>query len=150
LLKRFHPTSLQIVLGTCVFVSLAAGAWGFHMLQVSQVFIKTSLLGVATKGKNATVEQCIDVTMHWYQSCEAMKSLCESSVPRVMQECLVAQDRSGDCKELGLTTMNTHFGFQECEARKVTRFTRKACANAYRAIDHRCADLAKVALPEMR
>jgi hypothetical protein len=146
MLKAVRPSSLQVVLGGCVFVSLIAGAWGFHMLTVSQKFIKLSMAEVALKGKSSSVEDCINVTMEWYESCEAMKSLCESSVPRVMRECLIGQDRIAVCTDLGQITMDTHFGFKECEARGVTRFTRKACASAYRAIDHHCTDLKKAQL----
>ena len=143
MLKAARPSSLQIILGSCVFVSLIAGAWAFHMLNVSQKFVKISLAEVALKGKTSSVDDCVSVTMEWYKTCEAMKSLCDSSVSRVMRQCLIGQDRQNDCVELGQLTMDTHFGFKECQARGVTRFTRKACANAFRAIDHHCTALKK-------
>jgi hypothetical protein len=141
MLPAKRPSSLQIVLGGCVFVSLLAGAWAFHMLQVSQKFITQSLVQVVSQGKTANMEECVDISMDWYESCEAMKSLCESSVARAMSACLSGQDRASECSSLGNVTKDTHFGFKECQERGVTRFTKKACAATYRAIDQHCERL---------
>ena len=143
MLKSLRPSPLQIVFGGIGFVSLIAGAWGFHMLSVSEKFIKTSLPSIALQGKTASVEGCVDITMEWYETCEAMKSLCESSVGRVMAECLAGQDRGQACAEYGDITKDTHFGFKECQDRGVTRFNRKACATTYRVVDQLCDSLKK-------
>jgi hypothetical protein len=127
-----------------LFVALGVAATGmaiqgFRLLQVSQVHISDQLLKATETGRTVDREGCVDHVMKWYGQCAAMKSLCEASVGRVMEACLVARSRASECVALGDSTRHTQFGFKECQARGVDRWNKKACASAYRAIDRHCS-----------
>jgi hypothetical protein len=133
--------SLIVVLSVLSLVALGAGIQGFVMLQKSQKYMKSSLEESSRAGVHSSGEQCVDFTMNWYARCEAMKSLCDGSVGRVMIKCLESQERAGFCASLGDKTRDTHFGYKECQARGVDRWNKKACAETFRTIDRYCERL---------
>lgn len=137
--KATSNRSVFLVLGGVFLVATVAGLRGFTLLERSQVIVNQVLAEAASKGKVLEVEGCVDFAMAWYGGCEAMKSLCDATMGRVVSECLGAQDRAVACAGLGDTTKDTHFGFQECKARGVDRWNKKACAESYRTIDRHCA-----------
>lgn len=89
-------------------------------------------------GSTSTAEQCIDEIIQWLPKCEGMKALCEGAVPRVMDSCLAGQSRSSECSALVNRPADAHFGFKECEVRKLTRSLNKVCGNSYKALDLHC------------
>lgn len=89
-------------------------------------------------GASADPEGCVDAMLEWHARCDAPVDLCELTVPRIMGACLEGQDRTAWCEALPVTTQDTRFGKKECEARGVTKKNKKACATAYRSIDHTC------------
>jgi len=100
---------------------------------------------MSSLGKTASVETCVDHVLNWRKTCQAMKSLCDVSVPRMMGACLGSQNRKPYCNQLGTTSSDTHFGYKECQARKVNKKTKKACALSYRVIDNHCKTLERMA-----
>lgn len=89
-------------------------------------------------GSRSTAEQCINEVIQWLPKCDGMKALCEGAVPRVMDSCLAGQNRASECAELANRPADAHFGFKECEVRKLSRSLNKVCGNSYKALDLHC------------
>ena len=119
--------------------SVLAGALAYRMFNISQVHIKAELIAATESGRVCDPEGCVTHVMAWYGRCAAMKSLCDSSVERMMGACLAGRDRAQECVPFIGRARDTHFGFEECKARGVDRWNKKACGNAYRSIDHFCS-----------
>lgn len=98
----------------------------------------------AERGRELTVDECVVEVLAWRTECEAMKSLCDSNVERMMDACLSGQDRSAYCAEAGEALGDSHFAAAACTAHEVDRKKRepwKFCGMAYRAIDLHCRQL---------
>jgi hypothetical protein len=132
-------SSSSVVLGSLGAVALLAGVQGYLMLRKSQAHMKVALMNAQVMGSTLDVLGCLDHTLSWYAKCDAMKSLCDGSVGRIMTRCLESQPRTQQCLQLGQATQDTHFGFAECKARGVNRWNKKACAESFRSLDRFCA-----------
>lgn len=120
------------------FFSSALGLYAYYNYNISEKHLIKSLALIREKGKTLSYEQCVQEIIDWAPHCEAMKSLCDASGPRLMEGCLSARDRTQECAILGDSTRDTHFGFKECKARNLPRNLDKACGKAYRAMDSHC------------
>ena len=89
-------------------------------------------------GSKGTAESCIDEVIQWVPKCDGMKALCEGAVPRIMDSCLAGQNRASECAALANRPADAHFGFKECEVRKLSRSLHKVCGNSYKALDLHC------------
>jgi hypothetical protein len=128
-----------VVIILVVFAALmAVGVVVIRRYIESERHIKAVLAEMTERGPDLDAEGCVDAVLEWAPRCTAMKTLCDASVPRVMEACLSGRDRDGYCASLGARASDTHFGVPECKARGVTRATKKVCALAYRAIDGFC------------
>lgn len=136
--ERRRSNSWKIVVAVLFALSTVIGVLAYWRFIVSDRFLREDLEKMARVGRSLSVEQCVDATVAWAGTCRAMKSLCDATGPQLMRTCLAARDRSDYCNHLGDRAKETHFGFKECKARKVTRKTKKACAAAYRAIASHC------------
>lgn len=135
--QRKHHNAKSVLL--CIFgLALIIGCLGYWRFIVSDRFLRDDVLSMQKQGKTLSVEGCVDAVVLWASRCRAMKSLCDATAPRMMDVCLAAGNRSAYCRKLGQSGNDTHFGFEECRARKVKRKTKKACASAYRAIANHC------------
>ena len=132
----FILLSLSIVIGVVAF-------WRFTR---SDRYLRRAFVAMQSRGHDLTAEQCIDEVLRWSGTCEAMKSLCDASIPRMMQACLVARDRKALCQELGQKVMATQFGFVECKARQLNPQRKTTCALAYREIAEYCLQLERTRL----
>ncbi|NBO38116.1 hypothetical protein EBU99_06000 [bacterium] len=92
-------------------------------------------------GRTASAEKCVDEVVAWLPRCDGMKALCEGAVPRMMDKCLAAQNRASECSALSGRPADAHYGFHECEARKLPRFLNKVCGNSYKSLDLHCRAL---------
>ena len=92
-------------------------------------------------GAQSNAEQCINEIIQWLPKCEGMKALCEGAVPRVMESCLAGQNRASECAALADRPADAHFGFKECEVRKLSRSLNKVCGNSYKALDLHCREI---------
>jgi len=119
-------------------VATAMGVVAFWRFSESDKFLSHVMVEMENAGKTSSPEQCVDEVVKHASTCEAMKSLCDSSAPRWMEACLRGQDRVGYCSTLGDTPKATSFGFKACKDRQVDRRTKGACASAYRAIAAHC------------
>lgn len=129
------------VLGTVAALSLLMAALTSYTYRQTDVHLVSTYERVAALGANATAEQCIDDVVQWIPKCAGMKALCEGAVPRVMEACLKARDRSEECQALTNRPADAHFGFKECAARGLNRSLNKVCGNSYKALDLHCRDL---------
>jgi hypothetical protein len=94
-----------------------------------------------------SVEGCVDEALAWIEACPGVSSWCESSLPDVMTQCLLSQDRSEYCAEVGDAVLSTRFGFHECsarydqiEGRYTRRYAKKHCSLIFRVIAGHCYD----------
>lgn len=134
-----------LVIGVLLLVATVVGVLSYWRFIVSDRHLRADIARMERRGASIGVEQCIDEVVRWAGRCKAMKSLCDAEAPRLADVCLAARDRSAYCAQLGDRHRETSFGFKECQARKVTRKTKKACATAYRAIANHCDHLNKTA-----
>jgi hypothetical protein len=123
--------------------SVIIGIFAYRQYVVSKNFLQADKAYFQSIGKTINSEGCVDEIVHWYSNCKAMKSLCDVSTPKMMDFCLLGQPRKDDCNRYGPNTSDTHFGYPQCQARNVTRKTKKPCALAYRVIDKHCQTLKK-------
>ena len=126
--------------GVAILSFLMAGLTSYTYRQ-TDVHLAKTYERVTAFGANATAEQCIDDVVQWIPRCDGMKALCEGAVPRVMETCLKARDRSPECQALINRPADAHFGFKECAARGLSRSLNKVCGNSYKALDLHCRDL---------
>ncbi len=110
----------------------------------SDRYLAAAFAQIQQRGKALTPEQCIDEVIGWTHRCEAMKSLCEASIPRMTELCLAAADRRDYCASLGQAVRSTEFGVPECRARgAIKREAKKVCALCYRGVATHCELLAR-------
>jgi hypothetical protein len=128
----------KIVVGSAGVLVIAAGAIVVQNYLNSQKHIHHMLNDISVQGKNLNSEQCVDAVMHLISRCEAMKSLCDMTTPRLMETCLSAQTRNEECRVYEPSFGDTGFGFKPCVARGVTRKNKKTCGTSYRVIESYC------------
>ena len=130
-------------------LSTLLGAVAYWRFTVSERFLTRSFVVLERRGRTLTVEKCVDEVLRWGTRCEAMKSLCDASVPRQLEACLAGSDRSAYCRSIGQRYMATEFGVPECRARGILHRGREKtnCALSYRAIAAYCARLAERRTP---
>ncbi len=122
-----------------IFASIT-GVVAYWRFVVSDRVLKEDTAAINLKGAAVPIEGCVDEVLGWAASCRAMRSLCTASTPRMAHACIKGKDRTPECQALGDRSQDTRYGYRECKARGATRkYTRKACAMAYRAIATHCA-----------
>lgn len=131
------------VLAVVMLLAALIGVMAYWRFIVSDRHLRADLEAMAERGAQLTAEQCVDATLSWAAGCQAMKSLCDASAQLIAHRCLDGRDRSTYCAGLGEAIYDTKFGYKECQARGVTRTTKKTCAAAYRAIAAHCHKLRK-------
>jgi hypothetical protein len=130
-----------LVVAILIGAGLATGALAYQHLATSERVLTRELDAMRAQGAGLDVEGCVDAVVRWHATCAAMKSLCDQSVPRFMDACLSAGDRSAYCEALGPLSADTRFGVAECKARGGDRAETKACTLAHRVIDGHCQTL---------
>jgi hypothetical protein len=129
------------VLGGVAILSLLMAALTSFAYRKTDIHLMSTYERIAALGANATAEQCIDDVIQWIPRCDGMKALCEGAVPRVMEACLKASDRTAECQAIINRPADAHFGFHECAARGLSRSLNKVCGNSYKALDLHCRAL---------
>jgi hypothetical protein len=89
-------------------------------------------------------EACVGAGLEWLAACPGYEEFCRRAMPRVIEGCLEAADRSAWCAEHHDELLRTSFGYPECE-RWVEegqlpdhRYARQRCAMAYRTAAEWC------------
>lgn len=129
---------LAIATVLAIFASYRFSASERYLTGVHEAFVQ--------RGQTLSVDQCVDEVLDWRSQCEAMKSLCDSNVERMMDACLNGQDRSAWCGDAGDAFGDSHFAATACSAHGIDRSDRgpwKFCGMAYRSIDMHCRTLRK-------
>lgn len=138
--KRGSSGARWVLLGLLGVSTLVAVlvAWRFR---VSEQYIIASLEEMEARGAELTPEGCVDAMLSWRKECEAMKSLCDSTVDRMIQACLGGQDRVTYCEALDGAAADAHYGYERCQERGLSKRDRqlwKPCGDAYKTMDQYC------------
>ncbi len=137
-----RSSGLQVIL---ILFLLAAvlGVIAFWRFTRSDRFIQASIARVQSRAAALTPEGCVDWTVDWARTCSAMKALCDGSVPRLVEACLMASDRRAYCASLGDRYRATSFGVAQCRARlrPGNDLGKKTCALSYSAVARYCERL---------
>ena len=118
------------------------GCYAFYNYKVANRVLRVDLASFEARGRDLSFEQCIDQVVSWVPQCAAMKSLCEAYSGGIMEACLKGRSRKMECVSIADRPDVSHFGYKECEARHLDRALNKVCANAYKALDIHCKNLA--------
>ncbi len=140
--KRWRWSGNTVV-GLLLFVSLVIGVLAYRRFVASDRFLAQQLREIGERGHALSAEQCVDEVLARRDRCEAMKSMCNSTVPDMMDRCLGAKDRAAACQDWGAVVMSTRFGFDACAGRRLSRDARAACATSYRVIATHCERLGR-------
>lgn len=135
------PHCLKYILIAIFISTLGMGIVSTFTYMSSERVLSQDLAYFRQRGTELSPEKCIDEVIQWRTNCQAMKSLCDISIARMMGTCLAAQDRKQYCVQLGRITSDTHFGFKECQQRRLSSRVKKACTLAYRSIDSHCKNI---------
>ena len=136
---------LTIPLGWAVFREHAA----FHE------YVRTTLDEPATpppwRSGNYDGEACVGAGLDWLAACQGYEEFCRRAMPRVIEECLAAGDRTVFCSDHRDELLRTTFGYEQCAERVAggqvsdDRFGRQSCALAYRTAAEWCIEHTGVA-----
>jgi hypothetical protein len=137
------------VVAALLAIASLLGVLAFYRYSQSERALVAELTAMAKRAASLDVDGCVSETLAWNKRCEAMKTLCDASVPRMMETCLRGADRSSRCRALGDRVMATQYGVAECKARGRTRRD-KPCALSYRAIASHCDRILLPHPPEKR
>lgn len=129
-------------------LSLVAGVWFFRMVLFSERHLKAEEAALRQVGASVNAEGCVTAVLEWYGRCEALKSLCDTGVTRLMVACLDGQPSRPECPSYVGQGAKSNYGYKQCMDRGVTKTNKKACGNAYMAIDQLCTRKAKDALTQ--
>ena len=138
---REKHNGIKFVFLLLAFASLM-GFYAFYNFKLANRVLRNELVSTESRGKDLSFEQCIDQVVAWVPQCEAMKSLCEAYSGGIMDACLRGRDRKQECVSIADRPTVSQFGYKECQARELGRALTKACANAYKALDIHCKNLA--------
>lgn len=146
-IKTENPTAAAtrhkgwFVLGLVALASILMAVLTSFTYRQTEVHLVQTYARFTELGQGASAEQCIDNVIAWVPKCEGMKALCEGAVPRVMDNCLAGQNRAAECSALTNRPADAHFGFKECEARRLSKSLNKVCGNSYKALDLHCRSI---------
>ena len=105
----------------------------------SLVYLSQSTAAFKEDGKKLDLEGCVDKVLVWNKSCEALKDLCDKSVPRMMKLCLTAQDRKLQCAGLKLGAGFVRTYHKACNDRGYRKGSvTKPCDQAYQTVGAHC------------
>jgi hypothetical protein len=127
-----------MVIGGVWLLSFGLALFSFRQLKASTHFIERSVGNILQKGKMLDVTGCAEEVLRWNQRCDALQSLCVSSVRRLVGACLRARSRVEMCKSMDLGRSQGNFTFLRCQPKGLKREEKKACAYAYGAVWSYC------------
>ena len=122
-------------------VSTSLGIFGYKRYIDSEKIILESLKEFDNLGKIFQSEECITEILKWNKSCLAMKSLCDHSVPRLMNVCLKSQNRFDECQKFVNIDSDSKVGVTECNQRGVLKKEKKNCTTAYMVWKDYCQNI---------
>ena len=144
--------SAAIVLTILFTCSTVMGVVAYWRYTESERFLHRDWAEISAKGSKIDAEECVPLVLEWHRNCEAMKSLCNHSIPMTMTHCL-GQDRATPervaerkayCDAMVTPSSLGRWTFKKCKAIGVskehgsTRDERKACSYAFKALEEFC------------
>ncbi len=133
------------MIGGLLIVAFVLGGVAWYRYKLSERHIKAQLAHFQAVGATLSTDQCIGQVLQWHaEGCDAMLSLCDSSLPMALVQCLGGADRQADCATAVNEDPKGHWTFKMCEARGISkkhgsaRAHIKACGNAYGALQNYC------------
>ena len=131
---------LSVLLGTLLFVRYAQ----------ADRFLVASTRSLQEQGARLDAQGCVDATIAWWEECDVLETVCDSTVDHVMKACLSGADRTSDCAAIGASLKTTRPDHERCGSASedegsygsIERKRSNACASTYRALDSWCTQLA--------
>lgn len=132
-----------IVVGSCMVVGAVLGVLNLVIAVNSADEITRKTEEMRKRGAVISGFECVTETLDWHDNtCDAVAKMCIDSVPRIVAECLAAQDRTALCAEIGNDEKPSQWAYNKCKARGVDRKSKKgikeSCTQAWRALDSWC------------
>lgn len=127
---------LGIVFGSSMLLGLVA----HRSLTKSVISIQGSLGKIKKEGASLSAEQCASRVLRWVRQCDAMQSLCDASVHRLMGKCLEGRSRKAMCSTLDVKASKAHFTYARCRKRELhkSRRWKKICGGVYSTLWIHC------------
>ena len=133
-------------------LSVIIGVLAYWRYTVSERHLHQAFDALAAQGASIDTEACVPTVLAWHRRCEAMKSLCDHSIPLAMTHCLAQRDapaeraaeRKSYCKGFVNPSAMGRWTHKKCGEIKVSkkdgakRGEIKACGYAFRAIAEFC------------
>ena len=133
-------------------LSIILGVIAFWRYKESEKHLHIAFDEIRAAGAALSTEECVSRVLSWRTECEAMKSLCDQSIPMAMSHCLSAKDRSGYCTALRADASDAsadknrgRWTYQKCKDHGVTKANGygrddvKACGHAFTTIQTFCS-----------
>lgn len=132
-----------VVIGACCAIGAVLGATTYFRAASGAEHVGEKMVEMRKRGATIDAVTCINETLDWHdKQCDAPGRMCIDAVPRVVGECLAAQDRSALCAEIGNDEKPSQWAYNKCKARGVDRKSKKgvkeSCTQAWRALDSWC------------
>lgn len=127
-----------VIVTALLALSTGFGIMAYRNYDRSEKHLIGALEDFSRKGAGLDAIQCVDEVLNWAPHCDAMKDLCDASVPRLMDRCLKARGRAEDCSAWAAKSEDPKFVFSACRERGVAKYMKKTCGNAYKAIGQYC------------
>ncbi len=127
-------------------LSVIIGFIVFRNYENSSKEITFSLAKMQEESAALTINQCAGKTMEWFNGCDAMTQLCDSTVSRMIKVCLANSDKTSQCKQFNEEIYDYNFGVKQCSSYmqdKTLKRQKKACGDIWKVIADYCKNAAK-------
>jgi hypothetical protein len=92
-------------------------------------------------GEHLTIDACAEKTMDWFNHCDAMTQLCDTTVSRMIKVCLLNGQKAEQCSRYGNDIYSYNFGVKKCMPymhEKSLKRQKKACADIWQTVSTFC------------
>lgn len=132
-----------IVIGIAMLVGAALGVFVYLRAADGSVVIAHDFKAMRERGAQLDANACVEESLAWFNDrCDAVGKMCIDAVPRMVGECLAAQDRSQACAAIGNDLKPSQWAYDRCKAlgidRKSEKPVKESCTLAWRALDSWC------------
>jgi hypothetical protein len=132
-----------VVIGVAVAIGLGLGFFVYQRAASGSLEIATDYKAMRERGATLSAAGCVEASLEWFNTrCDAVGKMCIDAVPRMVGECLAAQDRSAACEENGNDLKPSQWAYQHCAEMGIDRKSKKpvkeSCTQAWRAFDSWC------------
>jgi hypothetical protein len=145
-----RPSTRRLLLVLGAIVAVVCVAFGLAIVRQQRAFAEYRAATLESgpmpwTSTPMTPDDCVRYAVDWAMACPGLGTWCESEAPRVVGNCMAAQDRATYCAELGVAGGSTEFGYAQCtemraalEGQYAQRGHKKFCAAGYRAVAEHC------------